>query len=429
MGVSCSRWLHAAHPCGSARLRTILDATGDRQLEDSSNRRLGTLLCPHTVLTPRNSYHLEDGNICPDALAMDRSSAVSGSEASSSSSHGTHSHSDNEDRDEPDLLLGDDLLDDDPLREDLSEPLSFKRRPKPTFFSQPGRFLASLAGRSRQSGRASPLLGRSPAVPLDSSAQRRQRSPRQNGQQHGGAHLQRPNQHTKNGGVPLDWYVEGPGRRVGYEDLTAIDWIFEYTKERQRLRVLYSSATGILGHARKLLDASQVWVVLVLTGLAVGLIAAAIDVTTDWLGDLKTGYCSSGPDGGAFYLSRGFCCLGYDEGAQCQGWRPWAAALGISSEAGKWFIEYFFFIWFSVSLTDSSVSSHPGLMRIPDHVGGVGGNSGQGVRDLRKTQWHTRDQDGFGRVHYPAVPGRVDVNHEITGLGKVSGLAGHESNG
>ncbi len=104
-------------------------------------------------------------------------------------------------------------------------------------------------------------------------------------------------------GVPLDWYVEGPGRRVGYEDLTAIDWIFEYTKERQRLRVLYSSATGLLGYAQQFLDASQVWVILILTGMAVGTLAAGIDVTTDWLGDLKYGYCSS-RDGGTFYLSK-----------------------------------------------------------------------------------------------------------------------------
>ncbi len=160
--------------------------------------------------------------------------------------------------------------------------------------------------------------------------------------------------------MPLDWYVEGPGRRVGYEDLTAIDWIFEYTKERQRLRALYSRAGGVLGYAQQLLDASQVWIVLVLTGLAVGAIAAAIDVTTDWLGDLKAGYCSAGPDGGAFYLNRGFCCMGYDDGANCRGWTPWAAALGISSESGKWVIEYFFFVMFSVCPPPSHTSGADG---------------------------------------------------------------------
>lgn len=115
----------------------------------------------------------------------------------------------------------------------------------------------------------------------------------------------------KDGG-PLDWYLEGPGRRVGYDDLTAIDWIFEYTKERQRLRVLFSQAVGILGHARQIFDASQIWLILIGTGLASGILAASIDVASDWLGDLKTGYCQSGPGGGKFYLNKGFCCWGLE---------------------------------------------------------------------------------------------------------------------
>jgi len=115
----------------------------------------------------------------------------------------------------------------------------------------------------------------------------------------------------KDGG-PLDWYVEGPGRRVGYDDLTAIDWIFEYTKERQRLRVLYSNTPGFMGYVRQLLDASHVWLVLIFTGIAVGILAACIDIAGDWLGDIKTGYCKNGSGGGRFYLNKSFCCWGHD---------------------------------------------------------------------------------------------------------------------
>lgn len=94
--------------------------------------------------------------------------------------------------------------------------------------------------------------------------------------------------------------------------MTAIDWIFEYTKERQRLRVLYSSATGIMGYLQKLADASYIWFVLVGTGVAAGVLAASIDVASDWLGDLKAGFCSHGPGGGKFYLNRAFCCWGLE---------------------------------------------------------------------------------------------------------------------
>ncbi|ERS96380.1 hypothetical protein HMPREF1624_07290 [Sporothrix schenckii ATCC 58251] len=185
-------------------------------------------------------------------------------------------------------------------------------------------------------------------------------------------------------GLPhvVDWYSEGLGRRVGYEDLTAIDWIFEHNKERQRQRAMVSGTSGLLGLVRRLLDDGQIWVVLVLTGLAAGTLAAGIDVASDWLGDIKTGYCASGgTDGGAFYLNHGFCCMGYDEGAKCDGWRPWAAAVGLSasSAVGKWFLEYLFFVVLSVTCAVCAAflvkeyaiyAKHSGIPEIKTMLGG-----------------------------------------------------------
>ncbi|PFH58203.1 hypothetical protein XA68_14023 [Ophiocordyceps unilateralis] len=191
--------------------------------------------------------------------------------------------------------------------------------------------------------------------------------------------LPRPSSTAAKDGLPLDWQTEGPGRRVGYEDLTAIDWIFEYTKERQRQGVLTSNAVGLGGHVQRLLDASQVWVVLILTGLLVGTVAAAIDITTDWLADLKLGFCSSGPEGGQFYLNKSFCCYGYDQGSKCVGWKPWSDALGVHSTAGKWFIEYLFFVVFSVTLAYCATllvheyaihAMHSGIPEIKTVLGG-----------------------------------------------------------
>jgi chloride channel 3/4/5 len=242
---------------------------------------------------------------------------------------------DNHDRNDANDVLGD-----DPLNGHIGDtPMSFKRKQKQSIFSRPNRMLSALFGSPAPApGHSSTGTETATSTLLQTFDSRRD----------SGAFA------SDNGpkdGVPLDWYVEGLGKRVGYEDLTAIDWIFEYTKERQRLRVLYSSATGFIGYLRLLADSSQVWIVLVLTGLAVGALAAGIDVVSDWLGDIKTGYCSSGPDGGAFYLNKQFCCWGYDQGAKCSGWKPWAVALGIGTAAGKWFIEYIFFLIFSVSVT------------------------------------------------------------------------------
>jgi chloride channel 3/4/5 len=153
-------------------------------------------------------------------------------------------------------------------------------------------------------------------------------------------------------GSPLDWYVEGPGRRVGYDDLTTIDWIFEYTKERQRLRILYANTPGLVGYARQLLDASHVWLVLIITGISVGVLAAGIDAVSLWLGDFKSGYCKNGAEGGRFYLHRGFCCWGHDDLSKCQDWTTWREALHIPSRGGAYTVEYIFFVLYSVrSLT------------------------------------------------------------------------------
>lgn len=307
--------------------------------------------------------HGNNPTLCRTSPNMNFTAAPSSSSEASSSSRSQHSNGQQPplqpqralDHDEPDLFGSsapashnpedNSIFASDPLGLDIGldqpqAPLSFKRKQKQSsILSQPARlFTALTGGTSNQPRRPSP--------PRDSPS-----TPENDDDVHllsGPGATTTNNLNTSKDGVPLDWYVEGPGRRVGYEDMTAIDWIFEYTKERQRLRYLRSSAHGLLGYARQFADASQVWVVLVLTGLAVGAVAAGIDVTTNWLGDLKGGYCS-GEDGGAFYLNNGFCCLGYDDHEMCKGWRTWSAALGVGSKGGKWFVEYFFFTLFSVT--------------------------------------------------------------------------------
>ena len=155
----------------------------------------------------------------------------------------------------------------------------------------------------------------------------------------------------------MDWYVEGPGRRVGYDNLTAIDWIYEYSKERTRLRNLTANSPGPLGQAKLLADSSQIWFVLGFTGLAVGTVAAGIDVVSDWLGDLKTGFCSDVDSGGKFYLNRAFCCWEVESYAACADWRSWPEAMGLGSFGGGYAVEYFLFVCFSVSYPAFSTPS------------------------------------------------------------------------
>ena len=254
------------------------------------------------------------------------------------------------------------LLDDDPLG-DLSQAqsviselymhriqltkfrISFKRKRKPPSRLSLPKFLTRSSAPSTQAY---------PSLPLPTAKSRRLREqssnnnsdvslPRGNGFANEGISLN----DGKDGGQ-LDWYLEGPGRRVGYDDLTAIDWIFEYTKERQRLRLLYSRATSVFGTAQQMLDASHIWLVLIAAGFASGVLAAFIDVASDWLGDLKTGYCRSGAGGGQFYLNKYFCCWGLEEWAQCKAWTSWSNALHVGSTAGQYIVDYIFFVLYSV---------------------------------------------------------------------------------
>ena len=184
---------------------------------------------------------------------------------------------------------------------------------------------------------------------------------------------------AKDDGGSLDWFADGLRRRVGYDDLTAIDWVFEYTKERQRLRAVRSQTTNFLGYIQQFYDASQVWLVLVAAGVASGILAASIDVASDWLADLKTGYCKNGPGGGQFYLNKSFCCWGHTAFAQCSDWTPWGKALHANASSGRYVIEYIFFLLFSVAFagfasllvkTYAGYAKHSGIPEIKTVLGG-----------------------------------------------------------
>ncbi|KAL5340729.1 chloride channel [Aspergillus crustosus] len=224
----------------------------------------------------------------------------------------------------------------DSLAGGLRAPISFKRKQK----QRSGFSLSNInifsGDSTRHSSFGRPAF-RNEQIPEDDT-QTRGESSRENG-----------NYNVQKEGGLLDWYIEGPGRRVGYDDFTAIDWIFEYTKERQRKRLLSTSGQGLLGYARKLFDASTVWLVLIATGISVGIIAASIDIVSDWLGDIKAGYCKNGPGGGRFYLNRSFCCWGHEEDpSNCMDWTPWGKAVGANSSGGAFAVEYIFYTLYSV---------------------------------------------------------------------------------
>ena len=78
-------------------------------------------------------------------------------------------------------------------------------------------------------------------------------------------------------------------------------------------------------------DAGQGWIVVTLIGIAIGLNAAFLNIVTEWLSDIKLGYCTT-----AFYLNESFCCWGAESG--CPEWHHWS---------GFWPVNYVVYIIFA----------------------------------------------------------------------------------
>ncbi|KAF9484426.1 voltage-gated chloride channel [Pholiota conissans] len=120
-----------------------------------------------------------------------------------------------------------------------------------------------------------------------------------------------------------------------YEDFTTIDWIQDSVLERKR-RLRHARTTHIprsrrpcgLGsistawaQIKKGMDAGQTWFVLSIVGVCIGVNAAIISIVSEWLSDIKMGYCSDG-----WWLNQQFCCweIEGEEIDGCDSWHSWS---------------------------------------------------------------------------------------------------------
>ena len=114
-----------------------------------------------------------------------------------------------------------------------------------------------------------------------------------------------------------------------YEDFTTIDWVQDAAREQLRKRARRQERAGFfereggIGWRRKIweaFDAAQGWVIVTIIGVVIGLNAAFLNIATEWLSDIKLGYCTT-----AFYLNENFCCWGSESG--CAEWHRWSGSL------------------------------------------------------------------------------------------------------
>ncbi|KAG0142283.1 hypothetical protein CROQUDRAFT_50533 [Cronartium quercuum f. sp. fusiforme G11] len=140
------------------------------------------------------------------------------------------------------------------------------------------------------------------------------------------------------------------GERVAqrYADRTTIDWAYEDRKERARVEVL-SMRSGLGGLAGRLVETSAPWFIVVLIGLAIGLVAGCLDVLADWLGDLRAGRC-----GYAFYLNKNSCCSGLEPHEECHEWETWATVFQLAYGPFSALLQYVIYIGGSVGFAGAA---------------------------------------------------------------------------
>ncbi|PHH56229.1 putative chloride channel protein UM03490-D [Ceratocystis fimbriata CBS 114723] len=111
-----------------------------------------------------------------------------------------------------------------------------------------------------------------------------------------------------------------------YEDFTTIDWVQDAVREHARRQLRKQQLSGWRNNNGKVgwkyrlyesYEAGQAWMVVTLIGMAIGMIAAIINIVSEWLSDIKIGHCKT-----AFYLNEEFCCWGEDNG--CDAWENWS---------------------------------------------------------------------------------------------------------
>jgi chloride channel 3/4/5 len=69
-------------------------------------------------------------------------------------------------------------------------------------------------------------------------------------------------------------------------------------------------------------EVSISWLYSRAVGALIGVNAAVISIVTEWLSDMKLGYCYD-----AWWLNEQFCCweVGSTEGSPCDSWHPWSS--------------------------------------------------------------------------------------------------------
>ncbi|KAJ3732092.1 Cl-channel protein [Lentinula guzmanii] len=158
-----------------------------------------------------------------------------------------------------------------------------------------------------------------------------------------------------------------------YKDGSSIDWLHEEALERERDYVKKSQKS-----IRSLLsiwaDSARVWLVVVATGIGIGVAGAWLDVLVKWLGDLREGRCQAG-----FFYNQVSCCSGLDPGEFCTDWQSWSEYFSVRSIFAQSLLQSSIYVTLAVLFSGSAAflvniyapyAFHTGIPEIKAILGG-----------------------------------------------------------
>ncbi|KAJ7173729.1 Cl-channel protein [Mycena filopes] len=158
-----------------------------------------------------------------------------------------------------------------------------------------------------------------------------------------------------------------------YVDGSTIDWLREEAAERDRTNV-QRSQFGVRGLLLPWLDASRMWLIVILTGFGIGLTGGWLDVLVKWLGDLREGRCSYG-----FFYNQVSCCSDVNSGEACDQWQTWGDFLAVESVLAQSLLHSFVYVSLAVAFALSAAvlvksyapfAFHTGIPEIKAILGG-----------------------------------------------------------
>lgn len=98
--------------------------------------------------------------------------------------------------------------------------------------------------------------------------------------------------------------IEDSATRTHYDDFHTIDWLKDLARDRFRHRVIQQKKKeSIWQQIITLHDSWSGWICVLLVGLSSGLVAAVVDIGSNWITHIKDGICVN-----AFWLNKPQCC-------------------------------------------------------------------------------------------------------------------------